>query len=176
MNYMYHEYYKTKKRGYTDEEFQQGLEKFAGKNLDEFYKKYVYGLADIDYNKYLGYAGYTVADENAGKNEPSIGITSTNGNNKIVVKTIVRDGAAWVDGISAGDEIVAIDGHTVNDSTAMFKDKKPGDKISVTLHRDGLTLTLPVTLLRNPTVKYKITPVANPSAQQTLVRNKWLKL
>ena len=53
MKYMYDEYYKTKKRGYTDAEFKLGLEKFAGKNLDDFYKKYIYGLTPVDYNKYL---------------------------------------------------------------------------------------------------------------------------
>jgi len=176
MKYMYNEYYKTKKRGYTDAEFKLSLEKFAGKNLDEFYKKYVYGLADIDYNKYLSYAGYSAADENAANNEPALGIVSSTTNNKITVTTVLRNSAAWVDGINAKDEISAIDGQAVTDTAAMLKGKKPGDKISVSVHRDGLVLILPVTLLRNTTVKYKITSVNDPSAQQIKVRNKWLKL
>lgn len=176
MKYMYHEYYKTKKRGYTDAEFKQGLEKFAGKNLDDFYKKYVYGVGDVDYNKYLGYAGYSIADENAANNEPSLGIITSIANNKVTVTNVLRNGAAWVDGINARDEITAIDGHSVTDTASMLKGKKPGDKISVTVHRDGLTLILQVTLLRNTTVKYRISSVNHPSAQQLSVRNKWLKL
>jgi predicted metalloprotease with PDZ domain len=39
MHYMYNEYYKIRKRGYTDAEFKLAFEKFAGKNLDDFYKK-----------------------------------------------------------------------------------------------------------------------------------------
>jgi len=175
IHYMYNEYYKTKKRGYTDAEFKLGLEKFAGKNLDEFYKQYIYGLADIDYNKFLAYAGYTAVDENAATNYPSLGVELTSGSKKIVT-TVLRNTAAWNDGINTGDEITAIDGNSVLDSALLFKDKKTGDKITVKINRNGLPITLPVTLLRNAQLKYSIESIPNPSAQQLKVRNKWLKL
>ena len=38
MKYMYTEFYINKKRGYTGEEFKQGLERFAGKPLDDITK------------------------------------------------------------------------------------------------------------------------------------------
>jgi predicted metalloprotease with PDZ domain len=176
MKYMYHEYYKTLKRGYTDAEFKKGLEKFAGKNLDDFYKKYVYGVADVDYNKYLGYAGYQLTDEAAGTNDPSLGIMTASTGGKILVTNVLRDGTAWVDGINVNDEIVSVDGTPVTDANNILTNKKVGDKLSITITRDGLSLVLPVTLLRNALVKYKIETVATPSAQQLKVRNKWLKL
>jgi predicted metalloprotease with PDZ domain len=176
MKYMYHEYYKTLKRGYTDAEFKKGLEMFAGKNLDDFYKKYVYGVADVDYNQYLGYAGYQLTDEAAGSNDPSLGIMTASSGGKIVVTSVLRDGSAWVDGINVNDEIVSVDGTPVTDANNILANKKVGDKLSITVIRDGLSLVLPVTLLKNSLVKYKIETVANPSAQQLKVRNKWLKL
>jgi predicted metalloprotease with PDZ domain len=176
MKYMYQEYYKTLKRGYTDAEFKKGLEKFAGKNLDDFYKKYVYGVADVDYNKYLGYAGYQITDEAAGSNDPSLGIMTANSGGKIFITNVLRDGTAWVDGINVNDEIISVDGTPVTDANNILANKKVGDKLSITITRDGLSLVLPVTLLRNALVKYKIETVANPSAQQLKVRNKWLKL
>ena len=176
MKYMYDEYYKTKKRGYTDAEFKQGLEKFAGKNLDDFYKKYVYGLDDIDYNHYLAYAGYTIADEAAASNNPSLGVDLVIGGGKVMVSNVIRGGAGWIDGINYKDEITAINGTTLSDTTGMLKDKKPGDKISVTVNRDGLPIILPVTLLRNAQVKYSIQSVATPTARQLKTREKWLKL
>ena len=176
MKYMYHEYYKTLKRGYTDAEFKKGLEKFAGKNLDDFYKKYVYGVADVDYNKYLDYAGYQLTDEAAGTNDPSLGIMTASTGGKILVTNVLRDGTAWVDGINVNDEIVSVDGTPVTDANNILTNKKVGDKLSITINRDGLSLVLPVTLLRNALVKYKIETVATPSAQQLKVRNKWLKL
>jgi len=176
MKYMYHEYYKTLKRGYTDAEFKKGLEKFAGKNLDDFYKKYVYGVADVDYNKYLGYAGYQITDEAAGTNDPSLGIMTANSGGKIFVTSVLRDGSAWVDGINVNDEITSVDGIPVTDANSILANKKVGDKLSITINRDGLSLVLPVTLLRNSLVKYKIETVAIPSTQQLKTRNKWLKL
>ena len=100
MKYMYNTYYKTQKRGYTDLEFKQGLEKFAGRNLDEFYKKYINGLDDIDYNKYLSYAGYRLTDELTGNNDPALGAVTVASNGKIFVTGIIRNSAAWIDGIN----------------------------------------------------------------------------
>lgn len=178
MKYMYDTYYKGKKRGYTDNEFKQGLEKFTGKNLDEFYKKYIYGLDDIDFDKYLGYAGYHLADELAGTNEPSLGmITATNtATGKITVSGVIRDGAAWKDGINVNDEILTIDSNKVTDINAVLNGKKTGDQVIIKVSRDGLPITLPVTLLKKPQVKYKIDSIAQPSTEQLEVRKKWLRL
>ena len=89
---------------------------------------------------------------------------------------VLRDGTGWVDGINVNDEIVSVDGKPVTDVNSILADKKVGDKLSVTVNRDGLPLVLPVTLLRNSLVKYKIDTLDNPSAQQLKVRTKWLKL
>jgi predicted metalloprotease with PDZ domain len=176
MRYMYNTYYKGKKRGYTDVEFKQGIEKFAGRNLDEFYKKYIYGLDDIDFNKYLDYAGYHATDELAGNNDPALGVATATGGGKIFVTGVVRNSAAWIDGINVNDEIVAIDSVKVSDMNTVLNGKKPGDKIKVSVLRDGLPMTLPVTLLKKTQVKYKIESVAQPTGQQMLVRKKWLSL
>ena len=176
IKYMYDTYYKLKKRGYTDEEFKQGLEKFAGKNLDDFYNKYIYGTADIDYNRYLGYAGYQAVDDLALNEDPSLGITTKTTGGKITIATVLRDGAGWKDGLSVNDEITAIDGTVITDATKMLDDKKPGDKITVSVNRDGLPLQISVTLLKSTKIKYHIESLPDPTAQQLIVRKKWLKL
>jgi predicted metalloprotease with PDZ domain len=178
MKYMYDTYYKGKKRGYTDEEFKQGFEKFAGKNLDDFYSKYIYGLAPLDYNQYLGYAGYRINDELGATNDPTLGIAISNSNNngKKIVTAVLRGSAAWIDGINVNDELTAIDGQPITDAATMLAGKNPGDKITVSVMRDGLPLTLRVTLLRNNRVKYKIEELPSATAQQLAVRKKWLNL
>jgi predicted metalloprotease with PDZ domain len=176
MRYMYHTYYKDKKRGYTDAEFKLGLEKFAGKKLDYIYDNYVYGLTPIDYNHYLDYAGYKLTDQSAGTNDPTLGITFTNNNGKKVVATVLRGSAGWIDGINVNDEITAIDGVAVTDPATMLNGKKVGDKISVGVLRDNLPLVLPVTLLRNEKVNYKVEEKGTPTAAQLAVRKKWLNL
>lgn len=176
MKYMYNTYYKIQKRGYTDMEFKTAVEKYCGKNLNEFYKKYIYGLDDIDYNRYLGYAGYRLTDELAGNNDPNLGVVTSLTNNKITVTSVTRGTAAWIDGISAGDEITAIDGNKITDMTTVLNGKKPGDKLLVTVMRDNLQVNLPVTLLKKTQIKYKIDSADAPTAQQLEVRKKWLNL
>ncbi len=176
MKYLYNTYYKEKKRGYTDNEFKQGLEKFAGKNLDEFYKNYVYGVTPLDYNKYLGYAGYKATDEAASTNDPSLGVMIAEQNGKKYITTVLRGGAGWIDGINVNDELVTIDGAPVTDVPTMLNGKKLGDQITVTVMRDGLPITLPVTLLRNNRMKYKVDSLPDVTPAQMVVRKKWLAL
>jgi predicted metalloprotease with PDZ domain len=176
MRYMYNEYYKTKKRGYTDAEFKQGFEKFAGNNLDDFYKKYINGVDDMDYNHYLNYAGYKAVNDYASRNEPTLGLTLARIPNRAIVTAVQRGTAGWVDGINVNDEITAIDGAPVSNPAELIIGKQVGDKITVTVIRDGKTLNLPVTLLKDTAVKYHIESVANPSVEQLLVRKKWLTL
>ncbi|WP_158825649.1 M61 family metallopeptidase [Mucilaginibacter lacusdianchii] len=176
MRYMYNEYYKTKKRGYTDAEFKAGLEKFAGKNLDDFYKKYINGVDPVNYDQYLGYAGYHVVNDLEGSNNPTLGATYVNAAGHVRVATVLRGTAAWKDGINVYDEITAIDGAEVHDPKTMLDGKKVADKISVSIIRDGLPMTIPVTLLRNTQVRYRIESLPNVTPQQMTVRNKWLKI
>lgn len=175
MKYMYDTYYKGKKRGYTDAEFKAAFEKFAGKNLDDFYANYINGLTAIAYNKYLGYAGYKLTDDLATSTEPTMGVTISAGPKKIVA-TVFRNSAAWIQGINVGDELTAIDGTPVTDAGNLMNGRKIGDHINVTITRDGQAIIIPITLLRNPNQKNRIEELPHASAQQMVVRTKWLKL
>ena len=56
MRFLYWEYYETQKRGFTDAEFQQACETIAGGSLAPVFE-YVYTTKELDYSRYLGYAG-----------------------------------------------------------------------------------------------------------------------
>jgi predicted metalloprotease with PDZ domain len=176
MKYMYNEYYKNKSRGYTDDEFKQGLELIAGKNLDGFYKDYIYGLTPVNYNKYLKYAGYKLTDDLADRNDPALGIATSTTNGKIFIASVARGSASWIDGLNVNDEITSIDGNTVTTLDGILNDKNVGDKLTFNINRDGLPMIIPVTLLKSTRVKYKIEALPGASAQQLTVRKKWLKL
>ncbi len=177
MRYMYNEYYKVKKRGYTDAEFKLALEKFAGKKLDDFYAKHINGVADIDYNSYLAYAGCKMRDERAAIDSATLGITMVPVTRRVIVASVIRGTAAWDDGINVNDEIISIDGHPVDSKEPLFgKEKKPGDKIFVKLVRDGLEKDMWVTLKRDTKVKFKIEQLADATPEQLVVRKKWMML
>jgi predicted metalloprotease with PDZ domain len=56
MKLLYWKYYKEKGRGFTEAEFQHACEEVASKPLMEFFE-YVYTTKELDYDKYLVYAG-----------------------------------------------------------------------------------------------------------------------
>ena len=59
MRVMYKTYYQQLQRGFTDAEFQAACEQMAGKSLaTEF--EYISTTKELDYQKYLGYAGLTL--------------------------------------------------------------------------------------------------------------------
>lgn len=59
MRFLYKTYYQQKQRGFTEAEFQQACETIAGISLNEMFE-YIYTAKEVDYNKYLGYAGLQI--------------------------------------------------------------------------------------------------------------------
>lgn len=59
MRLLYRTYYQQKQRGFTEAEFQAACEQVAGISLSNFFE-YVYTTKELDYSKYLAYAGLKV--------------------------------------------------------------------------------------------------------------------
>lgn len=59
MRRLYREYYQQKNRGFNEEELRKVIEETAGTKLDELFD-YIYTTKELDYKKYLGYAGLQV--------------------------------------------------------------------------------------------------------------------
>ncbi len=62
MRLLYNKYYLELNRGFTDAEFQEACETCAGISLDDEFE-YVYTTKEIDYNKYLAYAGLKLTEK-----------------------------------------------------------------------------------------------------------------
>lgn len=72
-----------------------------------------------------------------------------NRSNGVYVQSVTEDGAAEDAGIKSGDVIIAVDGHNVAKSSELQEyigRKRPGDKVTVTVDRDGDTKDFEVEL------------------------------
>lgn len=175
MRYLYKEYYEKKNIGFTDDQFKQAAEKFTGKNLTDFYAKYVNGVEPISFENYLAIAGLKITDLNSGKSEVYLGANSSNANGKVIITSVVRNSPAYISGINVNDEIIAIDNFRVDDLTKAISYKKVGDKISVLLNRDGMMKTIEVVIAKNPAVKYKIEKMPNLTEKQEQAYKMWIR-
>ncbi|MDB5262407.1 MAG: peptidase [Adhaeribacter sp.] len=175
--YLWAEYYKKRNRGYTDEEFKQAVERVAGHNLDAFFRENIAGTQTFDYQKFFGYAGLKLVNQNEGKTEAFLGANTSAATGKLLVTSVRRDSPAWQNGINVNDEIIALNGFKVGtDLPALLQMYRPKDKIKVTVARAGRLLDVDVTLANNPTVSYKLEKLPNATPAQLAVYNKWLRL
>lgn len=168
---------KTLKRGYTDAEFKAMVEKVSGISFTNFWDKYVNGTDDIEYAKYLAYAGIDMVNENEGKSIPYFGATAARGTGKVIVASVTRGSGAWNGGVNVNDEIIAIDGVPAEmnlERMTQITSKKVGDVVKVSIVRDGLKKELDVTLTANDAVKFKTNLNSNATPMQLAVRKKWM--
>jgi predicted metalloprotease with PDZ domain len=112
MKHLFQEFYIKMNRGFTEAEFKAELEKFVGKNLDDFFKKYIHGTEIIPYAEIFDKIGVSVKDVTTFK--PTFGATVREENGKVIVKAIRANSCAEDAGISVGDEILGCNGFRVN--------------------------------------------------------------
>jgi predicted metalloprotease with PDZ domain len=177
MRYMYDRYYKKLNRGFTEQEFKEALERVAGKKLDDFFRDYINGTQSPDYNSYFEAAGLRLVDQNKGIPNLNWGAGTAMENGKMIVKSVSRGSSAWEGGINVHDEIIAIDGYRVEeDIKPLISGRAIGEKLPVTVSRDGKLLSLQVPIVQDTAVRYTFERVQNPTELQQKIYRKWLKL
>jgi predicted metalloprotease with PDZ domain len=178
MKAMYNEYYKKLDRGYTDAEFKSMLEKISGISFTSFWEKYINGTAPIEYEKYFGYAGIMIKNENAGSRTPYLGVASKRIEGGVIISAVSRGSAAWDDGLNVNDEVISVDGIPVEvalERMPVIASKNVGDEVTIMIRRDGIIKDIKVKLKASPNVKLTTEVNEKASTAQLKVRAGWLK-
>jgi predicted metalloprotease with PDZ domain len=175
MQMLYQKYYKGLKRGWTDNEFRAVCENVAGASLQEIFE-YASTTKDIDYNKYLGYAGLEL-EKPVELPDSNFGAIAEDLDGRLILSAIEGDSPARAAGLVARDEVKALDGARVDAATlnANVAAKKPGDKIRLTVARAGKDMEVEVTLGHKMQKSFKIIPVSSPDALQSAILKDWMK-
>ncbi|MFD2245170.1 M61 family metallopeptidase [Pontibacter ruber] len=175
--YMYDRYYKKLNRGFTEAEFQEAVERFAGKKMDAFFRDYVNGTKTPDYNSYFEAAGLQLVNTNEGSNNINWGAATATEGGRLIVKSVSRGSSAWDGGLNVNDELIAIDGYRVADDVKSFiNGRKVGEKVQVLVSRDGKLVQLEIPMVKDESVRYQFQRVQNPTEQQEKIYRKWLKV
>jgi predicted metalloprotease with PDZ domain len=167
LRYLYSEYFK-KGKNYTPADFQKAAEIAAGRSLEDFFSRYVRGRADIDYNSILSGIGLRLAVEDPDAGEGYIGADLSDQGGQLTIRSIPADTPAYEQGLNTGDQIVAVDGFRANTSflNSYIGERKPGDKIRLTLFRFDKLREVEFTLGAASRKHYGIVPVENPADEQ----------
>ena len=124
MQTLYRKFYKELKRGWTDEEFRAVCENVAGVPLKEIFE-YASTTIDIDYNKYLGYAGLEL-EKPVELPDSYLGAIAEDVEGRLILTAIEGDSPAKAAGLAAKDEVRSLDGVKVD--AAAFGESCGGQK------------------------------------------------
>ncbi len=153
--------------GFTPAQLREVIESVAGMDLTDFWQQYIEGTAELPFNQYLEPFGLRlVSDEE--EPIPLLGVRVQTENGKEVIKFVASGTPAYLSGIDAGDELLAIDGLRVTalQLSDRLKDYQPGDTIQIAVfHQDELR-TYPVTLAPASPDRYQVIAVEHPSPTQ----------
>lgn len=175
---LYNKYYKKLNRGFTEEEFKKAVEEIAGKNLDDFFKNYVNDTKQIDYNKFLGYAGLQLIDLNVDSNDKNLGAFVYTNDGKLIIRRVIDGTPAYNSGLNVDDEIIAVNNYRVNKKLLnnLIESSPIGSELNFLLSRDGKILNIIMKLEITPVKKYSIEKLDNVTDKQNLVYDKWLRI
>jgi predicted metalloprotease with PDZ domain len=143
--------------------------------IKEFFRRNIDGTGDLDYAKYLGYAGLALQPET--KEVPDLGFQSLQSFiGPVQVESVVPGSKAEKAGLQPGDVLLKMNGVelpvTPDGELIYFK---PGQKVTFTVQRGTKLLDIGFLLgSKNETV-YKVEEMPNPTRSQLAVRKGWLK-
>jgi predicted metalloprotease with PDZ domain len=166
----------------------------AGADLSAFFDAALRGRGELDYASGLAAAGLelvqgaapaaapaaaTVGEPGArpAPHDARTGIQMKFENGRTVVGNVLADTPAWRAGLNAGDEVIALDGIRVGlDSlTARLMDRKPGERVTLTVFRRDELMNLPLQVEHGPPQRWEIRPLAGATPEQVALREDWLR-
>jgi predicted metalloprotease with PDZ domain len=190
MRYLYNEFAK-KNRNFTPEDFQRASEQAAGASLDDFFRRYVRGREELDYNTAFAAVGLqlltTAAAAPAAPDAPAdapkpaapkayFGANLRQDGDRLVVSSVPAGTPAYNQGITFGDQIVALDGGRVTLQTfnARLEERRPGDDVRLTVFRLDELRTITIKLGSRVEENYRIVPLAQQTPEQKRLYEGWL--
>ena len=177
MKTLYQVYYKDKKRGFTDKEFREECEKAAGSSLSEIFDVYIPTVREIDYSKYLAYAGLTIDTNPVETDGTWIGIETRDDGENLIITRSEWNSPAYIAGLSPQDIIKEINGEKASAGLLIniLETGIPGDKVRFTVTHRDITNSVEVTLSRKKVKSFEIKTLPDPTPEQVAILENWLK-
>jgi predicted metalloprotease with PDZ domain len=175
MRTLYKEFYQKKKRGFTEKEFRDVCEKIAGTSLDEIFD-YVYTTKELNYEKYLDYAGLDIDTTSQEIPGGWLGISTRTRNDSAFISGVDWNSPAWNAGLRQRNIILEMDDMKPSAQTieSVLKNKKPGETVEIKLLQGHEQKNIQIVLGQKEQASFSISrkPVMNPLQKEIL--ESWL--
>ncbi len=169
MRTLYREFYKDKRRGFTDQEFRDVCERITGTPLAEVFE-YASTTKEIDYAKYLAYAGLELEPPKE-LPAPWLGAIVEDAGGDLVIAAVENNSPARQANLESRLVIKLLDGVQVNARqwNEAISARKPGDSIRLTIGSGGTDRELTIRLGNKIEQSYQMKTIANPTPAQAMI-------
>lgn len=150
--------------------------RLTGNGFDavSFFRDYVTGTRDLDYQKYLAYAGLNLSQEVT--EVPDWGFRTEGGyRGPFRVESVQTESKAAQAGIQPGDVITAVNGRPLTVPPERLLGARPGQKVELQVERRSRKITLKLQLGASREAHYRIDEDPQAPPAEVELRNKWLE-
>ena len=180
MRAIWNDYGKTGRR-VGEDELLPIANRATGLDLGPFFARYVAGTDEIDFDAFARLAGLAFGPKPKPPDDETpepgyLGIQFENTDGLVRVKHVLSETPGRRAGLSAGDEIVAINGAKVTYAgfEKVLQAYPPGTRVELTVFRRGYLHPIPLTMGKPPPTAYAFSPVESPSELARRIYESWL--
>jgi len=177
MRAIYHSTFVSQSRGYSDEEFEAACCAVGGDTLKGIFDSRVRGREEVDYDRYLGYAGLRLGPrEETVPEKGFLGVRLGSEMGRTIVRTSLAGSPAEAMGLIVNDELIGVDEMRVGLEKLSFyiATRRPGEHVRLTIARNGKLMDVDGELSRRPSFEYRIRPVPQATSDQKAFFKSWL--
>ncbi len=160
--------------GYTLADLRTVTCEIGGADMAKIFDDYVYGTKPLPWEEALSAAGLSVtAADSVSRPYTGISLNDAGANSRIT--RIVAGSPAYLSGLDIGDELLAVDGNRVRPGSFADRigERKPGDKVILTVFQREQLRTVTLTLGVAPQSRYKVAPIKSPTETQMAIYRSW---
>ena len=177
MRRVYARTYLKEGRGYSDQEFEEACVALGGEGSKAVYDSRVRGREDIDFDRYLGYAGLKLGAKGKQSDRKGfLGVKLSSESGRTLVRECLAGSPAEVMGLATNDELIAMNGLRVGQDKLSFyvAGTKPGEEAEFTVARNGRLIEVQGRIGARPTFEWRIEPLERATARQKKLFRGWM--
>ena len=157
--------------------YRSAVQEVAGGDWDAFFASAIAGRDDLNYGPALAAVGLTIewrADANASPAWLGLRLRTEAGRTRVA--SVLSNGPAWGTGLSAGDELLALDGFRIDESSmdSRLRDYRPGDTAMLAAFRRDELVQVPITLTERPATRATVGKARRANVRQRALYEGWM--
>jgi predicted metalloprotease with PDZ domain len=165
------------KPGFLPEEAVRAASEVGGRDMSEFFRRYISGKEVPPYETYFAHAGIRV-EKKTDTETAWLGATLARGESGWPsIAQMVPGGPAQAAGLDRGDLIMGVDGKATAfaDFLKLLGTKKPGDSLQLRVRHLNSISEITVQLGHNPNPTYTLKLMENPGDLQKRIYESWIR-